>query len=102
MVVTFRPEFQAPWIGQTGVTSLSLNRLAQHHTASLIDGVTGGQALPPEILDRIVEHTDGIPLFIEELTKSLLEGGLMRHEAAVTCSPAPCRHWRSPRACRPR
>jgi len=91
MVVTFRPEFQAPWIGQAGVTSLSLNRLAQHHTASLIDGVTGGQALPPEILDRIVEHTDGIPLFIEELTKSLLEGGLMRHEAGryVLAGPLP-------------
>jgi len=91
MVVTSRPEFQAPWIGQAGVTSLSLNRLAQHHTASLVDGVTGGQALPPEILDRIVEHTDGIPLFIEELTKSLLEGGLMRHEAGryVLAGPLP-------------
>jgi class 3 adenylate cyclase/tetratricopeptide (TPR) repeat protein len=91
LVVTFRPEFQAPWIGQANVTSISLNRLTQHDTASLVEGVTGGQALPAEILDRIIERTDGIPLFIEELTKSLLEGGLLRREAGhyVLAGPLP-------------
>ena len=81
MIVTFRPEFSPPWMGQAHVTSLSLNRLAQREMAALVEGVTGGKSLPPEILDRIIQHTDGVPLFIEELTKSLLEGGLFREEA---------------------
>jgi class 3 adenylate cyclase/tetratricopeptide (TPR) repeat protein len=91
VVVTFRPEFRAPWVGQAGVTPLALNRLARHHAATLIDGVTGGKALPLEILDRIVERTDGIPLFIEELTKNLLEGGLLHQEASryVLAGPLP-------------
>jgi class 3 adenylate cyclase/predicted ATPase len=82
MIVTFRPEFSAPWTGQAHVTSLSLNRLARRETAALVESVTGGKSLPPEILDRIVQHTDGVPLFIEELTKNLLEGGLLREEAS--------------------
>jgi class 3 adenylate cyclase len=81
MIVTFRPEFSPPWTGQAHVTSLALNRLARRETAALVEGVTGGKSLPPEILDRIVQHTDGVPLFIEELTKNLLEGGLLREEA---------------------
>ena len=91
VVVTFRQEFRAPWVGQAGVTPLALNRLARHHAATLIDGVTGGKALPLEILDRIVERTDGIPLFIEELTKNLLEGGLLHREASryVLARPLP-------------
>ena len=81
MIVAFRPEFSPPWMGQAHVTSLSLNRLARRETAALVEGVTGGKSLPPEILDRIIQRTDGVPLFIEELTKSLLEGGLLREEA---------------------
>ncbi len=81
MIVTFRPEFSAPWMGQAHVTSLSLNRLARREMAALVQSVTGGKSLPPEILDRVIQHTDGVPLFIEELTKSLLEGGLLREEA---------------------
>jgi class 3 adenylate cyclase/tetratricopeptide (TPR) repeat protein len=81
LVITFRPEFQPPWVGQAHVSSLSLSRLAQRDTSALISGITAGKTLPPEILDRIVERTDGIPLFVEELTKSLLESGLLREEA---------------------
>ena len=81
LIVTSRPEFSPPWVGQPHVSLLSLNRLTQRGTAALIDGVTGGKSLPPEILDRIVERTDGVPLFVEELTKNLLEGGLLREEA---------------------
>ena len=80
LIVTFRPEFSPPWVGQPHVSLLSLNRLTQRETAALVDGVTGGKSLPPEILDRIVERTDGVPLFVEELTKNLLEGGLLREE----------------------
>jgi class 3 adenylate cyclase len=81
MIVTFRPEFSPPWMGQAHVTSLSLNRLGRRETAALVEGVTGGKSLPLEILDRIIRHIDGVPLFIEELTKNLLEGGLLREEA---------------------
>jgi class 3 adenylate cyclase/predicted ATPase len=81
MIVAFRPEFSPPWIGQAHVTLLSLNRLARRETAALVERVTGGKSLPLEILDRIIQHTDGVPLFVEELTKSLLEGGLLREEA---------------------
>jgi class 3 adenylate cyclase/tetratricopeptide (TPR) repeat protein len=83
MIVTFRPEFSPPWVGQAHVTWLSLNRLARRETAALVQGVTGGKSLPPETLDRIIQQTDGVPLFIEELTKSLLEGGLLREEAGA-------------------
>ena len=80
MVVTFRPEFEPPWTGQAGVTSVTLSRLGQRETKALIGRVAGGKTLPVEILDRIVEHTDGIPLCIEELTRTLLEGTLLREE----------------------
>jgi class 3 adenylate cyclase/tetratricopeptide (TPR) repeat protein len=80
MVITFRPEFEAPWTGQAQVTLLMLSRLGQRDTAVLVERLTGGKELPADITGRIVERTDGIPLFVEELTKSLLEGGLLREE----------------------
>ena len=84
MVVTFRPEFEPPWTGQAQVTSLTLSRLGQRETKALVGRVAGGKTLPAEILDRIIEHTDGIPLCIEELTKTLLEGNLAsRRERAI-------------------
>jgi class 3 adenylate cyclase/tetratricopeptide (TPR) repeat protein len=82
MILTSRPEFAPPWVGQARVTSLALNRLGGREAAALAGSVAGGKPLPKEILDRIVERTDGIPLFVEELTKSLLESGLLREEAA--------------------
>ena len=80
MIVTHRPEFEPPWTGGAQVTSLTLSRLGRRETTTLIDRVAEGKALPPEILTSIVERTDGIPLFIEELTKTLLEGGLLKEE----------------------
>ena len=80
MVVTFRPEFEPPWTGQAQVTSLTLSRLGQRETKALAGRVAGGKALPAEILDLIIEHADGIPLCIEEMTKTLLEGTLLREE----------------------
>ena len=64
------------------MTTVALNRLAQRETAILVDRVSGGKTLPAEILARIVERTDGIPLFVEELTKAVLEGGLLREDEA--------------------
>jgi predicted ATPase/class 3 adenylate cyclase len=80
MVVTFRPEFEPPWTGQSQVTSLTLSRLGQRETKALAVRVAGGKTLPVEILDRIIERTDGIPLCIEELTRTLLEGNLLQEE----------------------
>src|SRR5437899_11850000 len=69
LIITFRPEFALPWIGQAGVSTLSLSRLGRREGAALVEGVAGGNALPDEIMAEIVERADGIPLFVEELTK---------------------------------
>ena len=79
-VITFRPEFQPPWTGEAHVTLLTLGRLGQRETEALVEQVAGGKSLPDEILVQIVERADGIPLFSEELTKALLEGGLLREQ----------------------
>jgi class 3 adenylate cyclase/tetratricopeptide (TPR) repeat protein len=76
-IMTFRPEFSPPWVGRPHVTLLTLNRLPTRQRAEMIEHVTGGKALPKEILQQIVERTDGVPLFIEELTKSVVESGLV-------------------------
>ena len=78
LVVTFRPEFRPPWTGHAHVTPLTLNRLSRRHAAAMVEQVTGGKALPAEVLDQIIAKTDGVPLFVEELTKTVLESGLLR------------------------
>lgn len=83
IVVTFRPEFTAPWAGRPHVTALSLNRFGRNHAVAMIDRIASGKALPAEVLDQIVAKTDGVPLFVEELTKSVLESGLVREEQAA-------------------
>ena len=80
LVMTYRPEHTPAWVGQPNVTSLTLSRLARRQGAELVAKVTRGRALPPEVLDQIVAHTDGVPLFVEELTKSVLESGLLRED----------------------
>jgi class 3 adenylate cyclase/tetratricopeptide (TPR) repeat protein len=80
LILTHRPDFEPPWTGESQVTSLTLSRLGRRESATLTERVAGRKALPSEILDRVVERTDGIPLFIEELTKTLLEGGLLKEE----------------------
>jgi hypothetical protein len=77
LLITFRPEFTAPWIGRPHVTSLTLYRLPRRQAAEMIVYVTGGKALPKEISDQIVDRTDGVPLFIEELTKAVVESGIL-------------------------
>ena len=77
VIVTFRPEFAPPWIGRSHVTFKNLNRLSRRQRADMIVGVTGGKALPKEVADQIVDRTDGVPFFIEELTKSVVESGLV-------------------------
>lgn len=91
LIVTSRPEFQAPWIGRPHVTALTLNRLAQREVGAMMDGIIGNKLVPANIRQDIVERTDGIPLFVEEMTKALLEAGDERavtQMAAAVPSPA--------------
>jgi len=76
-ILTFRPEFMPPRLGRPHVTMLNLNRLPVRQRAEMIGHVAGGNALPREIADQIIDRTDGVPLFIEELTKSVVESGLV-------------------------
>jgi class 3 adenylate cyclase len=77
VIITFRPEFTPSWIGRPHVTLVSLSRLHPRQRVEMIAGVTSGKALPKEIADQIIDRTDGVPLFIEELTKTVLESGLL-------------------------
>ena len=74
LIVTYRPEFQPPWIGQSHVTALTLNRLGEREIAAIINSVTGNKLLSASVRQDIIERTDGIPLFVEEMTKAVLEG----------------------------
>src|SRR5271169_6295698 len=91
LIVTFRPEFNAPWVGQPHVTALTLNRLGEREAAAIIGHLAGNKALPADVVVEIVERTDGIPLFVEEMTKAVLEAeseGAARHTVAAVPSPA--------------
>ncbi len=77
LVITFRPEFSASWGLHAHVTSLTLNRLSRRQCGSMIRRLTAGKPLPAPVLDQILAKTDGIPLFVEELTKMVLESELL-------------------------
>jgi class 3 adenylate cyclase len=91
ILVTFRPEFVPAWGHMPHVTGLALNRLARRQCTELVESLSGGKSLPAEVLDQIVSKTDGIPLFIEELTKTVLAAGLMteRDGRYVLTGPLP-------------
>ena len=75
VVITFRPEFNAPWTMHSHVTALTLNRFTRSLAADMIKKVSGGSLISDEVLAQIIEKTDGVPLFVEELTKTILESG---------------------------
>jgi class 3 adenylate cyclase/tetratricopeptide (TPR) repeat protein len=77
LLITFRPEFEAPWKGLPDVATVALARLDHGQAEMMIERVTGGRKLPAEVLAQIVAKTDGVPLFVEELTKNVLESGLL-------------------------
>src|SRR6202007_1874376 len=79
LIITFRPEFAPAWIGRSHVTQISLGRLPRGQRAEMVLRVTGGKALPLEIAEQIIDRTDGVPLFIEELTKAVIERGMLTH-----------------------
>jgi len=80
LIVTFRPEFQPPWTGKSHVKMLVLKRLKQHYRTALVTQIAGNKTLPDDVTAQIVKRTDGVPLFVEELTKSVLESELLREE----------------------
>ena len=74
-------EFEPPWTGQEQVSALALNRLGRRDRTVLAEQIAGGKTLPDEVVSAIADRTDGVPLFVEELTKNVLESGLLRQEA---------------------
>jgi DNA-binding winged helix-turn-helix (wHTH) protein/predicted ATPase len=92
IVTTFRPEFKPPWAIGRHVSTMLLGRLGRDESRALVTGVTKQMALPQDILEQILDRTDGIPLYIEELSKSVIESGLVRlghdrFELAGTLNP---------------
>jgi class 3 adenylate cyclase/predicted ATPase len=91
LIVTFRPEFDPPWIGRPHVTMLTINRLAQREVSAMIDRTAGNKVLSASIRQEIIERTDGIPLFVEEMTKAVLEAeseGAAKHIVVAVPSPS--------------
>jgi class 3 adenylate cyclase/predicted ATPase len=90
LIVTYRPEFEPPWIGRPYVTVLTINRLGEREIAAVIEYLVGNKGLPASIRKDIIERTDGIPLFVEEMTKAVLEaeneGATQRTVAAIPSS----------------
>ena len=91
MIVSFRPEFVPHWTGYAHAITLSLPRLTHRQGATIVENVIGGKSLPQEVLDQILAKTDGIPLFVEELTKAVVESGLLRDtgDHFELCGPLP-------------
>jgi predicted ATPase/class 3 adenylate cyclase len=88
LLVTFRPEFEAHWVERPRATLLALGRLSRRDTAALVRNVSGERPLPGAVVDEIIARTDGVPLFVEELTKAILEAGADRREANAAAAPA--------------
>ncbi|MGH7390164.1 MAG: AAA family ATPase [Candidatus Rokuibacteriota bacterium] len=78
VLLTARPEFRVPWPPRSHLTRITLNRFTRKQSGAMVERVTGGKTLPAEVFGQIVARTDGVPLFVEELTKTVLESGLLR------------------------
>jgi class 3 adenylate cyclase/predicted ATPase len=92
-LISFRPDFVPPWIGQQQVTLLMLNRLNPRDVEIIVERIAGKETLPTDVMQEIVERTTGVPLFVEELTKAILEAGAteLRARVALSSAPAPTR-----------
>ena len=90
------PEFGAPWTGGAHVTLVALNRLSRADRAAMAESVAGGMGLPKEALDQLAKRTDGVPLFVEELTKWMRSRVSSRPPKTATCSADRCRRLRFP------
>ena len=98
-LLTCRPEFLPPWASRSHLTQVTLTRLGRPQVQAMITSLTGGKTLPAAVVEHIVARTDGVPLFVEELVKMILESGLVREEGDHYVLTAPCRLWPFPRRC---
>jgi predicted ATPase/class 3 adenylate cyclase len=89
LLITFRPDFQPAWTGKPHVSTVVLNRLDQSAGTALIRSMIGDRTLPDELVDEIAERTDGVPLFVEEMTKAVLEAGAAGVARAISAAPLP-------------
>jgi predicted ATPase len=96
LLVTFRPEFQPPWTDQPHVTTVALNRLGDRHGSLLVEQLAGNACVFSELVAEIVERSDGVPLFIEELTKAVVEAGADRGTLTLSRPRSPCRRHCTP------
>ncbi|MGA9329294.1 MAG: AAA family ATPase, partial [Bradyrhizobium sp.] len=90
LIVTFRPEFEPPWIGRPHVAALTINRLTESEVDAMIDRIVGNKLIPASVRPDIIERSDGVPLFVEEMTKAVLEAegdSAAQHVAAAVPSP---------------
>ena len=81
VIATFRPEFAPRWLGAPHVSMQTLRKLSRRESDAFVERLTGGKALPQDVADHIIAHTDGVPLFLEELTRAVLEGDLLSEES---------------------
>src|SRR5262249_47105507 len=80
LIVTYRPDFKILWGSHPHMTAVLLNRLASPQCKIMVEAITQGKMLPSEVMEQIISKTDGIPLFVEELTKNVLESGLLKEQ----------------------
>jgi class 3 adenylate cyclase len=99
LLVTARPEFTPPWPNYSHMTTIPLARLGRHDGAALVERVTGGTTLPKEVMDEILARADGVPMFIEELTKTVLESKLLQERDGHYVLERPLPPLRSRRRC---
>jgi predicted ATPase len=88
LIITYRPEFEPPWIGRPYVTAAHLNRLGEDESKAIVNRISGSALLPANIRQDIIERTDGIPLFVEEITKAVLEAGEEGGERSAASMPS--------------
>ena len=96
LVMTHRPEFRAPWTGHAHVSALFLNRLGRRHCRTIVESVAGHKPLPASVIEQIITKTDGVPLFVEELTKTLLESAMLREENGAWVLTGPLQDFAIP------
>ena len=90
LLVTCRPEFETQWVGRAYVTALIVNRLAEHEAGTMIERIVGNSVLSAKVRQDIIERSDGVPLFVEEMTKAVLEAGSeIAAERAIAAVPSP-------------
>ena len=99
LLLTCRPTFQSPWEPRSYVTHTTVSRLTRPQVERLVVQVAGGKPLPSVILQQLVDKADGVPLFVEEMTKTVLESGLLREADGRYELTGHSRRWRFPPPC---